>query len=161
MTDADFPTGAWTGFFMQPMLPGRHPTDMHLTFRDGELRGNGADWVGAFTLDGEYDRTTGECRWTKRYVGKHNVTYVGMNEGEGIWGVWELSQLFGLFRCRGVFHIWPQGRTPTREADLTALAGQATGILAPNAFVALAVLAVLAVVGAVAWMLAGDLFGGK
>src|SRR5439155_9586152 len=132
MTDADFPSGAWNGFFMQPMLPGRHEMNMHLTFERDEIRGGGDDWVGAFTVEGEYNSVSGECRWTKQYVGKHAVSYVGRNEGEGIWGVWELSQLFGLLRGRGVFHIWPRGRTPKRDANLTELAGRATGMLAPN-----------------------------
>jgi hypothetical protein len=122
MAESDFPSGAWTGFFMQPLAPGRHTMDLEMRFRDGQVRGRGRDWVGEFSIDGEYDRSTGECRWTKHYHGRHDVTYVGRNEGQGIWGVWELAQLLGMLRGRGVFHIWPVGMTPTREADLTELA---------------------------------------
>jgi hypothetical protein len=162
MTDADFPSGAWTGFFMQPMLPGRHEMNMHLTFQNDEVRGGGSDWVGAFAVEGEYDRTTGECRWTKQYVGKHAVSYVGRNEGEGIWGVWELSQLFGLLRGRGVFHIWPQGRRPTRDANLTELAGQMTGMLAPSGVAVLILLVILlAAGGVVMWLNANGFLGGN
>jgi len=144
MSDADFPSGSWTGFFMQPMLPGRQRMKLKLSFDEGSMRGRGSDRFGSFTIDGEYDRATGECRWTKTYVGKHSVTYVGRNEGQGIWGVWELSQLFGLLSGRGVFHIWPVGMTPTREADLTVLAMRGGQLRIWPFCVAAAVLAALA-----------------
>src|SRR5215212_158901 len=61
--DERFPSGPWTGFFLQaPLPPGRHGMDLHLTFRAGTIRG----------------------------VGRHGVAYRGYNEGKGIWGTWEL-----------------------------------------------------------------------
>jgi hypothetical protein len=119
MHDTDFPSGAWTGFFLQRINPGRHRMDMRLTFENGRLRGRGADFVGDFKVEGEYDVVDGTCCWTKRYIGKHEVTYQGVNEGQGIWGAWEINMLFGLLRDRGVFHIWPAGMTPTEDADRT------------------------------------------
>jgi hypothetical protein len=121
-TDPRFPSGAWTGFFMQRMLPGRRTMTLNMTFRDGRLEACGSDIVGPFSFSGSYDPQDSTCRWTKQYFGKHQVTYSGVNEGEGIWGVWEIRALGGWYRDRGVFHIWPQGMTPSREADLTALA---------------------------------------
>jgi len=101
--DARFPSGPWRGFFVQPLLPGRHWMDLQLTFREGTIRGEGLDWVGRFVVVGRYDLGDGKCWWTKRYVGKHDVAYQGYNEGRGIWGLWEIPPDF-----RGGFHIWPK-----------------------------------------------------
>jgi hypothetical protein len=108
-TDPRFPSGPWTGFFLQKALPGRHRMELRLTFRGGEMTGEGRDWVGRFLIRGRYGIADGCCRWTKRYVGKHDVVYQGFNEGKGIWGVWEIpTQTLPGFR-RGGFHIWPEG----------------------------------------------------
>src|SRR5262245_55636613 len=117
--DPRFPSGPWTGFFIQRMLPGRQTMTLDLTFHDGHMEATGGDVVGPFTFQGSYDRQSGDCRWTKKYLGKHRVSYAGANEGQGIWGVWEISLLWGLYRDRGVFHIWPEGMTPSAEADVT------------------------------------------
>ena len=85
--DPRFPSGAWTGFFLQYWLPGRHKTDLSLTCADGELTGTGRDWVGTYSIDGSYDLSTGQCEWIKHYHGKHSVAYRGCNDGHGIWGV--------------------------------------------------------------------------
>lgn len=117
--DARFPTGPWTGFFLQYWLPGRHKTNLDLTCRAGELAGTGRDWVGPYTLDGSYDLDTGRCQWTKRYLGKHAVAYRGVNDGRGIWGVWEIRLLGGLYLDRGGFHIWPEGTDVSAESEQT------------------------------------------
>src|SRR5580704_9018971 len=109
-TDPRFPSGRWTGFFVQPVIPGRHLMELHLTFRNGSLTGEGRDWVGKFILSGRYDTRDGRCHWTKRYLGKHDVYYKGFNEGKGIWGTWDIPP-----EWRGGFHIWPEGMAdPTR-----------------------------------------------
>jgi len=109
-SDPNYPSGPWTGFFLQPQLPGKHQMELRLTFQQGVMTGEGRDRVGDFTVKGRYEVTTGQCHWTKRYVGKHDVFYKGFNEGKGIWGVWEIlpSQNLGLI-WRGGFHIWPEG----------------------------------------------------
>ena len=117
--DPRFPTCAWTGFFLQYWLPGRHTTDVCLMCRGGELTGTGRDWVGPYTLDGSYDVATGRCEWTKRYVGKHTVAYRGVSDGRGIWGVWEIRLLGGLYQDRGGFHIWPEGTDVSEESEKT------------------------------------------
>src|SRR4051812_37987332 len=104
-TDPRFPSGPWTGFFLQKVLPGRHLMEMRLTFRNGELTGEGRDWVGLFHLKGTYSVQDGKCLWTKHYVGRHDVFYDGFNEGRGIWGVWDMP----IYHQRGGFHIWPEG----------------------------------------------------
>lgn len=100
--DARFPSGAWEGYYLQPMLPGRHWMELKLTFREGNLRGEGRDRIGLFIFVGRYSIDDGQCWWTKTYIGKHNVFYRGYNEGKGIWGRWETSPLW-----HGGFHIWP------------------------------------------------------
>jgi hypothetical protein len=110
-TDPRFPSGPWTGFFLQKSIPGRHMMELRLTFQNGNMTGEGRDWVGHFHIDGHYQITDGKCYWTKKYVGKHDVFYQGFNEGKGIWGVWEIGEL-----ARGGFHIWPEGMgDPTVE----------------------------------------------
>jgi hypothetical protein len=121
-TDTRFPTGPWTGFFLQCWLPGRHRMVLDLHFDAGRLQASGTDDVGPFTFDGEYDPADGKCSWIKQYTGRHSIRYRGANEGHGIWGVWELPQLGGLFMDRGVFHIWPEGMAPTEEAEATVKA---------------------------------------
>jgi hypothetical protein len=115
-SDERFPSGPWTGFFLQPALPGRHWMELSLSFQQGNIRGEGRDWVGSFLVHGRYDTAEGKCWFTKRYVGKHDVAYLGYNEGRGIWGTWELVEP----PWRGGFHIWPEGMNVGEE--LTHLA---------------------------------------
>jgi hypothetical protein len=117
-TDPRFPSGRWTGFFLQKAIPGRHLMELHLQFRSGDMSGEGRDWVGPFVVRGQYDVADGRCHWQKRYVGRHDVYYKGFNEGKGIWGTWV------IFPATGGFHIWPEGMpdptqpTLSEEADL-------------------------------------------
>src|SRR5436305_13502042 len=92
-TDPRFPSGPWTGYFLQKSIPGRHLMELRLTFQDGHMTGEGRDRVGKFTVQGRYNTSDGICSWTKQYVGKHDVLYQGYNEGQGIWGIWELPEL--------------------------------------------------------------------
>jgi hypothetical protein len=116
-TDPRFPSGPWTGFFLQKLVPGRHLMDLRLTFRQGEMSGEGRDWVGKFVIRGRYSTADGRCRWHKRYLGKHDVFYQGFNEGKGIWGTWEISESAAQFSQRGGFHIWPEGMAdPTKPS---------------------------------------------
>ena len=43
-TDARFPSGKWTGFFLQSQgpRPGRHKMELHLTFENGAVSGMNA-----------------------------------------------------------------------------------------------------------------------
>ena len=110
-TDPRFPSGPWTGFFLQRHIPGKHQMELRLTFHDGNMTGEGRDWVGEFLVTGHYNRADGKCYWTKKYLGKHDVFYQGYNEGKGIWGTWQIGEL-----ARGGFHIWPEGfGDPTTE----------------------------------------------
>lgn len=103
-TDSRFPSGPWKGFFLQPGFVGRQWMDLNLSFSRGTMRGDGRDWVGEFLIRGRYEVETGKCRWTKRYIGKHDIGYQGYNEGKGIWGTWEWPP---SPTTRGGFLIWP------------------------------------------------------
>jgi hypothetical protein len=125
-TDPRFPSGPWTGFFLQKPIPGRHLMEMHLTFCAGRISGAGRDWVGEFTIAGDYALDSGRCSWAKQYVGRHTVHYRGYNEGKGIWGTWEMDLQLPPDYRRGGFHIWPEGQRVgsgpelSEEADVPA-----------------------------------------
>ena len=119
--DPRFPSGRWTGFFLQKEIPGKHMMDLHLSFSQGNLKGEGRDRVGDFVLRGRYTLADGKCHWTKRYVGMHDVYYEGFNEGKGIWGVWHILPAEGQGGYKGGFNIWPEGMTdPTNSGLLKA-----------------------------------------
>ena len=105
--DDRFPSGKWVGFFLDRRMPGKHQMELHLTFRAGEMTGEGRDRVGEFHIQGRYETGSGECKFVKRYVDRHVIFYRGFNEGKGIWGAWELK--WGVLSFQGGFHIWPEG----------------------------------------------------
>lgn len=111
-----FPSGKWTGFFLQRLWRTRCIMNLEMTFHDGQLKATGADWVGPFTFAGNYDAADGSCRWTKQYIGKHRVLYEGKHDGRGIWGVWQI-RLLGLCVDQGVFHLWPGEAEPTSDTE--------------------------------------------
>jgi hypothetical protein len=116
-TDPRFPSGPWTGYFLQPRLPGKHLMELRLTFRHGTMTGEGRDWVGPFLVRGRYEVGDGKCYFTKRYLGKHDVFYQGYNEGKGIWGRWEIPP-----EWHGGFHIWPEGMPDPTQPTLSEAA---------------------------------------
>jgi hypothetical protein len=118
-TDPRFPSGPWTGYFLQRALPGRHLMELHLTFHHGQIKGEGRDWVGPFILRGQYNLGDGKCYWTKRYLAKHDVFYQGFNEGKGIWGTWQIPTVPDPDVGRGGFHIWPEGMPDPSLSHLT------------------------------------------
>ncbi len=133
-TDDRFPSGPWTGFFLQPGSKERHGMDLRLTFRQATITGEGHDRVGAFLIRGRYQVDDGRCWWTKRYIGRHDISYTGYNEGRGIWGNWEFDARTAP-GWRGGFTIWPEGMAdPTlnrrsESADLPADDGPPTVVL--------------------------------
>ncbi len=106
-TDSRFPSGNWVGFFIDKRIPGKHWMELRLTFMQGQMTGEGRDWVGNFTINGIYEVSDGSCQFIKQYLGKHAVSYRGYNEGRGIWGSWKVT--FAGVTCTGGFHIWPEG----------------------------------------------------
>jgi hypothetical protein len=113
-TDSRFPSGPWRGFFLMSHLPGRHQMELRLTFRQGVMTGEGRDLIGPFLFRGRYQVEDGQCWWSKRYLGKHDVSYRGYNEGKGIWGLWDIPPSW-----RGGFHIWPEAMGDPTQQRLT------------------------------------------
>ena len=101
MSDHQFPSGQWVGFYTYAGRTRKYLMDLTLEFKKGVLTGEGADGIGLFVISGNYSEPNGECSWVKQYVGRHAVDYQGYREGKGIWGTW----VVGL--GKGGFHIWP------------------------------------------------------
>jgi hypothetical protein len=115
VSDDLFPSGPWTGFYnYEP--PKKHRMDLHLTFTDGSITGDGSDDIGRFLIAGRFDSVERECRWTKTYPGSHDVHYRGFRDGKGIWGTWEIGA--GLWG-HGGFHIWPKATGETQGQSET------------------------------------------
>ena len=114
-SDPRYPSGEWSGFFVQPDSSQRHWMLFYLEFRGGVIRGEGNDWIGAFHLSGTYDTGSGLCRWTKQYLGQHRVEYEGLNQGHGIVGKWTIADVWSDH-----FHIWPKGMGNLEEMYLEA-----------------------------------------
>ena len=103
MSDVDYPSGQWIGFYTYAAFSQRHLMDLILEFREGIVFGEGADGIGLFGIDGRYFPKEGECSWIKTYIGSHSVRYAGYREKKGIWGTWTIDD------TKGGFHIWPIG----------------------------------------------------
>jgi hypothetical protein len=104
--DDRFPTGEWTGFYVQPDSRQRHVMDLVLQFAQDRISGVGDDPIGKFTISGTYDTITAECSWTKQYVGQHSVEYAGHTRQGGIIGQWRIPGLPAFWS--GPFFIWPR-----------------------------------------------------
>ncbi len=105
-----YASGAWRGFYSYGRGD-RHDMQLDLLFSGGILAGDGVDDVGSFVMHGSYDPLSGACRWTKTYIGSHDVEYSGTREGHGIAGTWQLG------RGHGTFRIWPSGRSDSAGVD--------------------------------------------
>ena len=119
-SDPFYPSGPWTGFFLQnpPLPPGRFRMSLHLTFSEGLIDGEGCDEIGDFAIKGRYNKDNGEVIMHKRYINRHDVYYRGFNEGKGVWGTWHIDHFVGGF------HVWPEGMpdptTPRMEEEVDA-----------------------------------------
>jgi len=110
MSEINFPTGPWRGFYNYQAGGNKHRMDLILTFSKSSISGSGSDDVGKFEINGTFDAASGECFWKKTYLRAHTVHYRGFREGKGIWGVWKLSFY------SGGFHIWPVGNEDERKS---------------------------------------------
>jgi len=100
--DNRLPTGEWNGFYIESHQAKRGWMHLYMSFENRQIKGEGTDYVGPWVASGNYDLNSGQCRWEKKYVGKHSVVYSGRITESGIQGEWEIS-----FRT-GPFHIWPK-----------------------------------------------------
>jgi hypothetical protein len=118
-TDHRFPSGEWTGFWLQKgTFDGRQKMELALTFLDGKVSGDGKDIVGPFTMRGRYDLSNGKVVIHKYYP-EHHVLYEGWAElDKGIWGVWTVPGL-----AKDGFHLWPKGMRDPSQPMKRAEAG--------------------------------------
>ena len=104
MGECDLCSGPWAGFYTYSRIHGKYRTDLSLTFSNGRMTGEGSDTVGSCVIAGNYDANNRECDWIKTYVGAHEVFYKGFRDDKGIWGTWEIRNVY-----TDGFHIWPFG----------------------------------------------------
>ncbi len=107
-----FTSGEWTGFYLESHRTSRGWMHLFLSFEDGVLKGEGTDYVGPWVAVGKYDESTGQCAWVKNYIGKHQVSYEGVCDDNGIQGQWQ------IFLTSGHFHIWPRSLAHFNELYL-------------------------------------------
>ena len=100
-TDTRLPSGEWNGFYIENYRAGKGWMHLYLTFEDGQIHGEGTDYVGPWVAKGSYDLDSGRCNWVKEYVGRHDVQYEGTISDKGILGEWTIFS-------SGPFHIWPR-----------------------------------------------------
>lgn len=109
----------------------------YLEFADGKLKGEGTDYVGPWTLAGEYDLDQSQAVWVKQYVGKHAVNYSGKISEDGITGTWNIRGL-----SSGPFHVWPQRLTQfdsmymQEELERSPMRGRSPGTAPDDPFLA-------------------------
>lgn len=108
-----YPSGTWRGYWDQQAF-GRQPMGpLVLRFRDGRIEGEGRDIIGPFTFAGEYDET-GAVRMVKQYLGRHQVCYQGIYDGEGtIFGEWRIPPYWA-----GKFALSPVIGKPPADAPI-------------------------------------------
>jgi hypothetical protein len=110
MLDDIPPSGPWTGYYLYGFAGPKHRMNLGLAFtRDGKIRGEGIDDIATFVIDGLFDGSTREAKWTKAYVGRHTVEYSGIYSQRAICGNWTLAGSTGGFWIR-----------PSAESDKTA-----------------------------------------
>jgi hypothetical protein len=94
-----YPSGVWRGFWEQTYYGRQEMDDFHLLFQARIITGYGADVIGRFTFDGEYDPHSGRVALVKQYIGRHRVDYAGQPDGEGsILGEWRIGTEYGEYR---------------------------------------------------------------
>jgi hypothetical protein len=101
--ESNFPSGEWSGYFIENR-PEKGWMHLYLSFRDGQIKGEGTDYVGPWHIRGEYEEDSGKCQWIKQYLGRHQVCYGGTLGDQGIVGTWKIGDFL-----QGKFHIWPKG----------------------------------------------------
>lgn len=91
--------------------------ELHLSFENGRLFGDGRDAVGDFTFNGGYSLISATVDMLKSYLGGHDVDYQGRVAERGIRGIWRI--LFeGEMTDGGPFHIWPAGAGDAGELEI-------------------------------------------
>lgn len=108
-------SGPWVGFWIQGSRRGS--MRLILRFGDETIEGEGDDFIGDFTVSGEYSVVTNGVGFTKTYR-THLVLYNGTWDGAMISGEWEFSRRMRFVVSRGGFEIWPEREEESIEEQL-------------------------------------------
>ncbi len=98
-------SGEWVGYFRDERATPPHDQgwmQMYLEINEGQIRGEGTDYVGPWKIAGVMDVAEGSVSWTKTYFGQHDVSYRGKLVEDSIRGIWKIDE-----DC-GEFHVWPK-----------------------------------------------------
>ena len=107
----------WTGWWEQRGLGRRTMHNLVLDVAaNGVVKGGGDDCIGPFTFAGQF-RADGTVSLIKQYIGRHWVSYEGLNSGEGIFGTWCISGLW-----TGKFALRPIAESPAAHDEIQELA---------------------------------------
>jgi hypothetical protein len=108
-----YPSGKWRGFWEQAVWGRQAMRDLTLRFAGGRVEGGGVDAIGRFTFRGVYG-DDGTVVLVKQYLGRHQVLYRGVSDGEGtIAGEWSIGSAW-----RGPFALSPDGFTVPADAPI-------------------------------------------
>jgi hypothetical protein len=110
-------SGRWRGYWEQGPLGRQEMHDLALEFdADGRVRGQGADMVGLFAVEGQAE-PDGAIRLVKTYLRGHSVIYAGRYDGEGkIFGQWIIPGF-----DTGRFALAPELTPPPADAPIRDL----------------------------------------
>lgn len=61
----------------------------NLNIFNGQVKGQGRDDVGEFTINGDWN-PNGQVAFVKQYIGQHNVHYEGSFDGLHVQGQWKI-----------------------------------------------------------------------
>eukprot|EP00274_Cyanoptyche_gloeocystis_P004209 CAMPEP_0196657142 /NCGR_PEP_ID=MMETSP1086-20130531/22027_1 /TAXON_ID=77921 /ORGANISM="Cyanoptyche gloeocystis , Strain SAG4.97" /LENGTH=183 /DNA_ID=CAMNT_0041990167 /DNA_START=464 /DNA_END=1015 /DNA_ORIENTATION=+ len=106
-----FTSGVWQGFYEYGNGQ-KDEMQLELNMENGMITAEGEDPVGKFLIHGSYDTSSLEVSFSKQYLGKHTVEYLGFSDGQAIEGEWEIPNERGT-PLRGKFRIWRRGTNIT------------------------------------------------
>ena len=105
-------SGRWVGYYEQ--WGQRFQQDHRMEFADGLVRGDGADELGPFRLEGCYRNGADGVRlgWIETYEGAHSILYLGILRGDWIEGTWRVEGPDHEADTHGRFAMIPQHLAP-------------------------------------------------
>jgi hypothetical protein len=81
----------WKGIYKQDDEDHEMIID-HLNIFNNQVKGNGSDEVGDFTISGDWN-PNGQVAFVKQYIGQHNVHYEGTFDGVHVQGQWKIPSM--------------------------------------------------------------------
>jgi len=81
----------WKGIYKQDDEDHEMIID-HLNIFNNQVKGNGSDEVGDFTINGDWN-PNGQVAFVKQYIGQHNVHYEGTYDGVRVQGQWKIPSM--------------------------------------------------------------------